>query len=187
MCVPHRPRFPPLSRPPQDKVQQLEAELSSTKEALATAQREREAAMAAESAALERQAAAAAAQEDAEARCLAHAEERERAEQEAAKARVDAQRCGPECTLVCRFALDRDRGFDRAVQPGLSAMVAWQQCMHGNRRQMCLLVLLPRGMLSSSSAYRQRCMSSPTHHLSTRPATATPQQDGRRQPQVCRA
>lgn len=77
----------------QDRVQQLEGELSGVREELATARREREAALAAESAALQRQEASAQAQAQAEERCLQHAEERERAEQEAAKARVDAQRC----------------------------------------------------------------------------------------------
>lgn len=76
----------------QDKVGQLEAELASTREALKAAQRDREAALAAESAALEQAAAAQTAQATAEERALQHAEERERAEQESARARVDAQR-----------------------------------------------------------------------------------------------
>lgn len=83
----------PAAPAPKDKVQQLEAELAAARDELAAAVQQREEALAAESAALQRQEAAAAAQAEAEARCLQHAEERERAEQEAAKARVDAQRC----------------------------------------------------------------------------------------------
>jgi hypothetical protein len=76
----------------QDQVRQLEADLAAAREAQATAQREREAALAAESAALQQAAAAVAAQEAAEERSTQHAEGQERAEKEAAKARVDAQR-----------------------------------------------------------------------------------------------
>lgn len=76
----------------QDQVQQLEAELASSREALQAAQHDREAALAAESAALEQAEAAQAARAAAEERALQHAEERERAEQESARARVDAQR-----------------------------------------------------------------------------------------------
>lgn len=90
-CLTLPPASPHAPAALQDKVQQLEGELADTRQALEEAQQQREAALAAESAALEQQQAAAAAQAAAEERALQHAEERERAEQEASKARVDAQ------------------------------------------------------------------------------------------------
>lgn len=71
---------------------QLESELAAARGELETARHERKAALAAESKALEAQAAALVAERAAEERAVQHAEERERAEAEAAKARVDAQR-----------------------------------------------------------------------------------------------
>lgn len=137
--------------PPQDKVQQLEAELASTKEALATAQQEREAALAAESAAMERQEAAAAAQEEAEARCLAHAEERERAEQEAAKARVDAQRCvvwGP--------------GSGPAVSALSLAWVVWSHEV-GHHAAAALGMPFRCCLTCAADSMRTRCIPFPPH------------------------
>lgn len=179
---------------PQDKVQQLEAELASTKEALATAQREREAALAAESTALQQQEAAAAAQEEAEARCLTHAEERERAEQEAAKARVDAQRCGWGVPAAGMRA-----GLDLAAAGGAGAgRAAWMlRGAAGCSRAGCFWVChvgvsRMRACTSVRMHFGASCYASkPAGSLP--PSNASPetphalQQDGRRQPQVCRA
>lgn len=76
----------------QDRAEALEMELQAARGAAAAAAAAREAALAGESAALGQLAAAQQAQQEAEQRAERHAEERERAERDAAKARVDAQR-----------------------------------------------------------------------------------------------
>jgi chromosome segregation ATPase len=76
----------------QDQVQQLEDELAALRREAAACAAQREAALAGESTALAQAAAAAQTAAEAEARALQHAEQRDQAEHEAAKARVDAQR-----------------------------------------------------------------------------------------------